>query len=142
MVESFTELSIPFQMSSFDNMGQWIEECDRHSLNKHIPRILVGNKCDMVDKVAVNTNMAQKFADSHGMPLFETSAKDDDKANHVDAIFMTVAHKLKNAKPMMPVHVTSFNARDSVHLRDSPQNRGLQSAIGANTNEEKSECAC
>ena len=131
------------KVNSFENMSQWIEECDKHSLNKHIPRILVGNKCDMVDKIAVNTNMAQKFADAHGMPLFETSAKDDDKANHVDAIFMTVAHKLKNAKPMMPVMATNYNAHDTVHLRESPQHRGLQSAISSNGNtEEKSECAC
>ena len=34
------------------------------------------------------------------MPLFETSAKDDDKAYHVEAIFVTLAHKIKkrNAK--------------------------------------------
>ena len=34
------------------------------------------------------------------MPLFETSAKDDDKAFHVEAIFVTLAHKIKkrNAK--------------------------------------------
>ncbi|GIX98259.1 ras-related protein Rab-33B [Caerostris darwini] len=46
--------------------------------------------------------MAQKFADTYDMPLFETSAIDDSEADHVDAIFMTLAHKLKNCKPMMP----------------------------------------
>lgn len=129
-------------MSSFENMTQWIEECDRHNLNKHIPRILVGNKCDMMDKVAVNTNMAQKFADAHGMPLFETSAKDDDRANHVDAIFMTVAHKLKNAKPMMPVHLSSFGQAENINLRGSPQHRGLQSAVINSNSQDKSECMC
>ena len=49
--------------------------------------------------------MAQKFADDHSMPLFETSAKDDSEADHVEAIFMTLAHKLKNSKPMMSPHV-------------------------------------
>ena len=86
-------------------MPHWIEECDNHHLTSEIPRILVGNKCDMKDKIAVNTNMAQKFADNHSMPLFETSAKDDSEADHVEAIFMTLAHKLKNSKPMMPPHV-------------------------------------
>ena len=43
-----------------------------------------------------------QFADQHNMPLFETSAKDDSQADHVNAIFLTVAHKLKNHKPMMP----------------------------------------
>ena len=36
------------------------------------------------------------------MPLFETSAKDDSQLNHVESIFMTLAHKLKSAKHMMP----------------------------------------
>ena len=83
------------KMSSFDNMPGWIEECDRHNLNKEIPRILVGNKCDMLDRVAVNTNLAQKFADTHNMPLFETSAKDDEKANHVEAIFHDISSQVE-----------------------------------------------
>ena len=122
-------------------MIHWIEECDRHNLNKSLPRILVGNKCDETDKVAVNTNMAQKFADVHAMPLFETSAKDDDRANHVDAIFMTVAHKLKNAKPMMPVEMSNFNPRDNVNLRGSPAHRGLQSAV-VDESGEAASCSC
>lgn len=131
------------KMSSFDNMPGWIEECDRHNLNKEIPRILVGNKCDMFDKIAVNTNLAQKFADTHNMPLFETSAKDDEKANHVDAIFMTLAHKLKNSKPMMPLYMaygTGFSRNsEGVNLAGSPERRGLQRA---GSSMEKDSCAC
>lgn len=90
------------KITSFENLPQWIEECDQHNLGPEIPRILVGNKCDMRDKVAVSTNMAQKFADAHTMPLFETSAKDDSESDHVESIFLTLAHKLKSSKPMMP----------------------------------------
>lgn len=90
------------KFTSFENMPHWVEECDKHNLTSDIPRILVGNKCDLRDRVAVSTNMAQKFADAHNMPLFETSAKDDTDCDHVDAIFLTIAHKLKNSKPMMP----------------------------------------
>jgi len=129
------------KVSSFENMLQWIEECDRHNLNKTIPRILVGNKCDETDKVSVNTNTAQRFADAHGMPLFETSAKDDDRANHVDAIFMTVAHKLKNAKPMMPVQMSNFNPHEHVNIRGSPHHRGLQSAFVEEA-DDSSGCSC
>ncbi len=44
----------------------------------------------------------RRFADDHGMPLFETSAKDDSKADHVEAIFMTLAHKVKQQNgPLM-----------------------------------------
>jgi Ras-related protein Rab-33B len=65
-----------------------------------VPRILIGNKLDCGEQI-VPTNVAQKFADMHNMPLFETSALDDSQANHVESIFMTLAHKLKASKPMM-----------------------------------------
>ncbi len=34
------------------------------------------------------------------MPLFETSAKDDDKCDHVEAIFLTLAHKINANKTL------------------------------------------
>lgn len=86
---------------SFQSLPAWIEECKRHSLGGEVPRILVGNKCDLNDATKVETDLAQKFADSQSMPLFETSAKNPNDNDHVEAIFMTLAHKLKNRKPMM-----------------------------------------
>ncbi|KAF2880333.1 hypothetical protein ILUMI_25846 [Ignelater luminosus] len=85
--------------SSFDSLNHWIEECDKHCF-LDIPRILVGNKCD--EHMAVNTNFAQRFADQHHMPLFETSARLDSQCDNVEAIFLTLAHKLKNQKPLIP----------------------------------------
>lgn len=41
---------------------------------------------------------------------FETSAKDDSDCDHVEAIFLTLAHKLKAAKPMMPISPSQFPA--------------------------------
>jgi hypothetical protein len=35
------------------------------------------------------------------MPLFETSAKVDEHQDHVNSIFMLIAHKLKHSKPLM-----------------------------------------
>lgn len=123
-------------------MPGWIEECDRHNLNLEIPRILVGNKCDMTDIVAVNTNLAQKFADSHTMPLFETSAKDEEKANHIDAIFLTLAHKLKNSKPMMSPYIGPGGYPNNVQvvtIGKSPESRGLE-RMGAEDKQE--QCSC
>lgn len=62
--------------------------------------LIVANKCDgdNTDAFAVQTNIAQRFADSHNMPLFETSAKDDAKCDHVEAIFLTLAHKVNANK--------------------------------------------
>lgn len=44
--------------------------------------------------------------------LFETSAKDDSDCDHVEAIFMTLAHKLKASKPMMPINPSHFPPED------------------------------
>ncbi|XP_030047581.1 LOW QUALITY PROTEIN: ras-related protein Rab-33B [Microcaecilia unicolor] len=88
-------------LDSFLSLPSWIEECKQHSLTYDVPRILVGNKCDLTDEIQVPTDMAQKFADGQNMPLFETSAKNPNDSDHVEAIFLTLAHKLKCHKPMM-----------------------------------------
>lgn len=123
---------------TFDNMPSWIEECDRHSLTKDLPRILVGNKCDMKDSIVVNTHHAQRFADSHNMPLFETSAKDDSQNNHVESIFMTLAHKLRNAKHMMPPEMSGCGYAEesskTVNINRSHSSR--------DTNVDGGGCAC
>lgn len=91
------------RLSSFESLPSWIEECESYGLGTSVPRILVGNKCDLTssDSATVSTTLAQRFADMHGMPLFETSAKDNSQSDHVESIFLTLAHKLKNSKPMM-----------------------------------------
>ncbi|KAG8453913.1 hypothetical protein GDO86_000512 [Hymenochirus boettgeri] len=86
-------------MASFQGLPAWIEECKQHLISNDVPRILVGNKCDLKDSIQVPTDMAQKFADSYSMPMFETSAKNTN--DHVEAIFMTLAHKLKSHKPLI-----------------------------------------
>lgn len=98
--------------ASFRSLPAWIEECKQHALGAEVPRILVGNKCDLQDSVQVSTDVAQQFADVHSMPVFETSAKNPgvpgegrggggSSSDHVEAIFMTVAHKLKSQKPLV-----------------------------------------
>lgn len=107
------------KITSFQNLTYWIAEFNQYQghSSTHIPKILVGNKCDCTEHVAVSTNMAQKFADSHDMPLFETSATDDSEADHVEAIFMTLAHKLKNHKPMMTPTLYKSNISKNSTIR-------------------------
>lgn len=88
---------------TFEGLKHWIEECQRHGLtSSKVPMLVVGNKCDgsHTDPTVVPTTVAQRFADDHNMPLFETSAKDDSKSDHVEAIFLTLAHKIKANKPL------------------------------------------
>lgn len=105
--------------ASFRSLPAWIEECRQHALGHEVPRILVGNKCDLRHAAQVSTEVAQQFADAHSMPLFETSAKNpqggSNDSDHVEAIFMTVAHKLKSQKPLVlsqPANTVTLGGRD------------------------------
>ncbi|XP_063271412.1 ras-related protein Rab-33B [Prinia subflava] len=105
-------------MASFHSLPSWIEECKQHLLASDIPRILVGNKCDLRSAIQVPTDLAQKFADTHSMPLFETSAKNPNDNDHVEAIFMTLAHKLKSHKPLM---LSQPPDHDEIHIKSEPK---------------------
>ncbi|KAG7503008.1 ras-related protein Rab-33B-like isoform X1 [Solea senegalensis] len=87
-------------LTSFESIPEWIEECSRHCVGPLVPRIMVGNKCDLRDHREVPTATAQCIADSYNFPLFETSAKDPAEKDHVDAIFLTIAYRLKSRKPL------------------------------------------
>jgi len=87
-------------VASLVALDSWLEEVSNHGVPDSAPRVLVGNKCDQGDQV-VTTSTAQRWADDRGMPLFETSAKDDSVADHVEGIFLTLAHKLREGRTMI-----------------------------------------
>lgn len=49
-------------LSSFEHLPVWISECDKHVLDPDLPRVLVGNKCDVANEQVVLTAAAQRFA--------------------------------------------------------------------------------
>ncbi|KAJ8255158.1 hypothetical protein GJAV_G00201670 [Gymnothorax javanicus] len=89
------------KMASFQNLKTWIQECNGHRVSPAVPRVLVGNKCDLVNQIQVPSNTALKFADAHNMLLFETSAKDPKESQNVDSIFMCLACRLKAQKSLL-----------------------------------------
>uniref|UniRef100_A0AC34QVF0 Ras-related protein Rab-33 n=1 Tax=Panagrolaimus sp. JU765 TaxID=591449 RepID=A0AC34QVF0_9BILA len=95
---------------SFKSLPSWIQECRKHAVTSgdNTPHILIGNKCDLESENRVKTDEAQVFADQNDMALFETSALAESEADHVEAIFMTLVHKLRQCKPM---HVQSNEER-------------------------------
>ena len=38
------------KLESFENIAYWIEESNKNLEKQNVPRILVGNKCDLTDK--------------------------------------------------------------------------------------------
>lgn len=65
--------------------------------------------CIICQCVSVLNNLASWLLILSLIQLFETSAKDDSQGNHVESIFLTLAHKLKNSRPMMPVHMSKWD---------------------------------
>ena len=57
---------------------------------------------DLEGAQQVSRQRAQKFADSNDLPLFEVSSKSDSSQGDINSIFMTIAHKLKQNKPLIP----------------------------------------
>uniref|UniRef100_A0A4W3GR94 RAB33A, member RAS oncogene family n=1 Tax=Callorhinchus milii TaxID=7868 RepID=A0A4W3GR94_CALMI len=42
------------KLGSFENLKAWIQECNSHSVSPHVPRVLVGNKCDLTRERSAN----------------------------------------------------------------------------------------
>ncbi|XP_068930161.1 ras-related protein Rab-33A [Petaurus breviceps papuanus] len=89
------------KMTSFINLKMWIQECNGHAVSPLVPRVLVGNKCDLRGQIQVPSSLALKFADAHNMLLFETSAKDPKESQNVESIFMSLACRLKAQKSLL-----------------------------------------
>lgn len=77
---------------SFENIRNWMSQIQTHA-DVHVNKILVGNKCDMLEEKVVSTEEGEGLAKEFGMEFSECSAKTD---INVDQSFLTVARQIKN----------------------------------------------
>ena len=77
---------------SFESIRNWISQIQQHA-DVHVNKILVGNKCDMLDEKVVSTEEGQKLASEFGMQFWETSAKND---VNVEQSFQSIAKSVKD----------------------------------------------
>ena len=77
---------------SFDHVPDWLLEIDQFS-SLQIPRLLVGNKGDLVNEKVVGYSTSRKYADSLNMPFLETSAK---CSTNVEQAFIMMASQIKS----------------------------------------------
>lgn len=59
---------------SFNNIRNWIHNTDQYA-SEGVNKILVGNKCDMVEKRVIDKERGEALAAEYGMRHVETSAK-------------------------------------------------------------------
>lgn len=61
---------------TFERLGAWLDRIQRHA-RKDVNKVLIANKCDLIDRRAVLEEDGERLAASCGIPYVETSAKDN-----------------------------------------------------------------
>lgn len=69
---------------TFDHLQSWLEDCSENS-NMNLTILLIGNKCDMVEKREVSEEEGRAFAAKNNLMFIETSAK---TAHNVEEAFL------------------------------------------------------
>jgi len=76
---------------SFNNISNWIRNIEQHA-PESVNKILIGNKCDMVEKKVVDSARGKALADEYAIKFLETSAKN---SINVEEAFITLAKDIK-----------------------------------------------
>ncbi|XP_073139784.1 ras-related protein RABD1 [Henckelia pumila] len=106
------------EMESFNNVKQWLNEIDRYA-NDSVCKLLVGNKCDLIESKVVDTATGKAFADGLGIPFLETSAKD---SINVEQAFLTMAGEIKKKMGNQPTADKKSTGRVQIKGQPIEQN--------------------
>lgn len=77
---------------SFDHVYNWLSDIEKYAC-AGVDKILVANKCDLIDKRVISTDRGQALANKYGIPFYEVSAK---SSLNVDKVFLTLATDCHN----------------------------------------------
>jgi Ras-related protein Rab-1A len=89
------------EIETFNNVKTWLKEIQQYA-SENVSILLVGNKCDIVDRRVVEESVAIEFAKNENIHYIETSAKN---ATNVNEAFESIAKQIKqqiDANPMVP----------------------------------------
>jgi len=87
-----------------DVTSTWLKEIERYAPDENIPKLLVGNKCDLESKRVVSVDQGKDLSNMQMIPFVETSAKDS--VNVEEAFIKLVANILKDGHKPHSYHKT------------------------------------
>jgi len=106
---------------SFLNIRNWIRNIEQHAAEM-VNKMLIGNKCDLADKRAVDTDKGKALAEEYGISFLETSAKN---SINVETAFISLAKDIK--KKIIDQDVEPPKDKDLTQLNRTPGQTATQS---------------
>ena len=105
---------------TFEHVASWIEEVDRFT-DKDVPKIVVGNKCDLNTRISVDNDRAGEYAKNNGMFQFQTSAKSSENIEKAfeHLVSMMIGREMALAKNN-PDRTKSIILDDNPRPNDNP----------------------
>ncbi|KAJ3254504.1 GTP-binding protein [Boothiomyces macroporosus] len=88
--ERFRTITTAYYRGAMD-IRNWIRNIEQHA-SEGVNKILIGNKCDMLDKKVITKEQGQALSDEYGIKFMETSAKSN---IGVEEAFFTLARDIK-----------------------------------------------
>ncbi|CAH6419282.1 Ras family GTPase, partial [uncultured virus] len=106
---------------SFDNVSRWMKSLDEH-ISENTCLALLGNKSDLIDERAIDTDQGIALAKKLDIPFFEVSAKTGENVNDAfdDMVNRTVAKLQANA-------VTYNKPTSKINLITNPMSESTES---------------
>ena len=80
------------KQETFDNVKFWLQEIAQFG-DENCQKLLIGNKCDLINQKVVDTQTAKEWSQQLGIPFLEASAKDSINVEKVG--FWKIIVKLK-----------------------------------------------
>lgn len=112
---------------SYIDVRNWMKNIEEHAA-ENVNKILIGNKCDLVEKKVVDTERAKQLAAEYGLKFLETSAKNN---INVEEAFFAITRDIK-------ARLIDSNEPESSNTNTSSTHQGF--SLQPNHTKKKTNC--